>query len=106
MGRSKCGGRRLDRKRARVLRGFWIGKLKLSYGDVESVRLLRRHAGALTSLFFGFGMSSRWVGTRLLATEIVVITLTGRRLVKYLICTSKDPRAFVESLKTRLKAAA
>jgi hypothetical protein len=85
-----------------VLRFFGIGKMNVSYADVESVELLPHFRGPLATLLFRYKMSARWIGTRLFH-EIVVIKLRGPRLFKYLLSTPKNGPAFVEQLKSRVE---
>jgi len=82
--------------------GFlWIGKLKASYADVESVEVLPFSKGLASIPAFRYGLSSHWIGPRLFK-EIVVIKLKGSRVYKYLLFTPMDPAMFVEQLRSRI----
>jgi len=85
-----------------VLRFFGIGKMRISYADVESVELLPHYRGPLATLLLRYNMSARWIGTRLFH-EIVVIKLKGPRFFRYLLSTPKNGPAFVEQLQSRIK---
>lgn len=87
-----------------VLRFFGIGKMKVNYADVESVEVLPYYRGPLATLRLRYGMSARWIGTRLFH-EIVVIKLKGPRVFRYLLSTPKNGPAFVEQLKARIEPA-
>ncbi|HEY1718144.1 MAG TPA: hypothetical protein VGH42_07595 [Verrucomicrobiae bacterium] len=81
--------------------GFlWLGKLKASYVDVESVEVLPFSKGLISILFFRYGLSSHWIGPRLFR-EMVAIKLKGQRVYKYLLFTPMDARVFAEKLKSR-----
>jgi len=83
-----------------VLGIWWFSKSKVSYDDVESVKLLPFYRSPLATLLFRYGFSARWVGPRFFA-EIVVIELKGPRMFKYLLATPKNAPAFVEHWKSR-----
>ena len=88
-----------------VLGFFGVGKMSVSYADVESVELLPHCRGPLATLLLRYRMSARWVGTRLFH-EIVVIKLKGPRVFRYLISTPEDGTTFVEQLKSRIEPTA
>jgi len=83
-------------------RFLWMGKMKVSYTDVETVELLPWYKGLISILLFRYGFSVRSICTRFFH-EIVVIKLKGARVFEYLLVTPKNAQAFVEQLKFRMK---
>jgi len=79
---------------------FGIAKNTIRYADVERVELLH-YKGPAALLVFRYGLSARWIGTRLFH-EIVVIKIKGPHLFKYLLATPKNGVAFVDQLKSRI----
>jgi hypothetical protein len=84
------------------LRFFGFGKTRVKYADVESVELLPFYKGPIAALRLRYGMSARWIGTRLF-NQIVVIKLRGPRMFQYLLATPNDPSGFAQQLKTRIE---
>lgn len=86
-----------------VLGHFGIGKMTVSYTNVESAELLPHFRGPFVTFLFRYKMSARWIGTRAFH-EVVVIKLKGPRLIRYLVSTPKNGPAFVEQLNARIKS--
>jgi hypothetical protein len=81
---------------------FRVTKVKVSYADIESVKLMPYYKGLLTIVLPRFDTSSRWIRRRPFH-QIVVIEFMGSQVYKRLFFTPKDAPAFVEKLKYRMK---
>ncbi len=79
-------------------------KLKVEYADIESVELYPYHKGILKCLISYNGIRSHWIRRRMCG-DIVVISLAGSRIYKFLLFTPNDAQAFVEQLRIRIMTA-
>jgi hypothetical protein len=81
---------------------FGLGKTTIIYANVESVELLPYYKGLFSIMLFRYGMSARWICTRFFS-EIVVVKLREPRVFQHLLFTPKNPRSFVDELKSRIE---
>jgi hypothetical protein len=96
-------GVRLGDQGIEFLGPFWMGRMSVSYANVESVATLPYHKGFFKTLFLVYGLGVRWMPTRL-TPELAVIKLRSPPcFYRYVIFTPEDAAGFEKELNARIQ---